>query len=122
MELLSILLLIIFIGSALLLAVMVLLQDEGSDGLGGIFGGGGGGSQQIGNRKGNILTKTTSVLGALFMLTSLGLAYVNRTPSVGDVEGAARRIEGESGVVEWWNAPAEEQNQENQELFLETQE
>ncbi|AFG37688.1 preprotein translocase subunit SecG [Spirochaeta africana] len=103
MGLLSVLLLIVFIISAILLAVMVLIQDEGGDSLGGIFGGSG--SQQIGNRRGNILTKTTSVLGAVFILSSLALAFVNRTPSVGDVEGAARRIEGESGVVEWWNAP-----------------
>ncbi len=110
MGLLSVLLLIVFIVSAILLAAMVLIQDEGGEGLGGIFGGGG--SQQIGNRRGNILTKTTSVLGTIFILSSLGLAFANRTPDVGDVEGAARRMEGEDGVIEWWNAPENDSEDE----------
>ncbi|GAB6090947.1 preprotein translocase subunit SecG [Spirochaeta dissipatitropha] len=105
MGLLSILLLVVFIISAVLLALLVLVQDESGDGLGGIFGGGG--SQQIGNRKGNILTRATSVLGAVFLISSVAFALVNRSSSVGDVEGAARRLESENGVVEWWNTPSD---------------
>lgn len=106
MGFLGILLLIFFLLSALLLVVMVLIQDEGGEGLGGIFGGGGAG--QVGNRSGNILTKTTSVLGAIFLLTSFGLAWLSRTPDTSNVESAARQMEAEDeGAVNWWE-PQEE--------------
>ena len=100
MGFLSILLLVIFGITALLLIVLVLLQDEGGEGLGGIFGGGGQ-AQQGGRRSGNILTKATSVLGAVFLVTAFALAWLNRTPEMGNVEQAARQLESDSGV-EWW--------------------
>ena len=107
MGFLGILLLIFFLLSAVLLVAIVLVQDEGGDGLGGIFGGGGAG--QVGNRSGNILTKTTSVLGAVFLLSSFGLAWLNRTPEAGNVEGAARQIEAEAeGEVNWWQTEDDE--------------
>ncbi len=97
----SIILLVIFVISALLLILLVMLQDEGSEGMGGIFGGGG--SSQIGNRSGNILTKTTSILGAVFILSAFGLAWFSRTPDSGDIEQAAARLRGGSGSgTEWW--------------------
>lgn len=102
----SILLLVIFVVSALLLVVMVMIQDEGGEGLGGIFGGGGG-SSQIGDRSGNILTKTTSILGALFMLTAFGLAWFNRGDT-GDLEQAAAQLRGDDARVEWWTTDGEE--------------
>jgi preprotein translocase subunit SecG len=105
MGFLSILLLVIFGITSILLVILVLLQDEGGEGLGGIFGGGGA-AQQVGRRSGNILTKATSVLGAVFLLTAFGLAWLNRTPETGDVERAARELEGESGV-EWWQTEEE---------------
>src|SRR5690554_1721918 len=98
----GILLMVIFVVSSLLLIVVILLQDEGGEGLGGIFGGGG--SAQVGNRSGNILTRVTSVLAAVFLISSSGLAWLNRTPNTGDVEAAARRLEAQSGntSVQWW--------------------
>ena len=108
MGLLGILLLVFFLISAVLLVLIVLVQDEGGDGLGGIFGGGG--ASQVGNRSGNILTKTTSVLGAIFLLSSFGLAWLNRTPEAGNVESAARQIEAqEEGSVNWWQTEDETQ-------------
>ncbi len=92
---------IVFVLSAVMLVLVVLLQDEGGEGLGGIFGGGA--SAQVGNRSGNILTRITGVLAAVFILSSFGLAWLNRTPDGGDVEAAARRLEAQSGeAVEWW--------------------
>ncbi|MFW6229262.1 MAG: preprotein translocase subunit SecG [Alkalispirochaeta sp.] len=92
---------VIFVVTSVFLVLVVLLQDESSDGLGGIFGGGG--ASQVGNRSGNILTRITSVLAAVFLLSSFGLAWLNRTPDTGDVEAAARRLEAQSGDgVEWW--------------------
>jgi preprotein translocase subunit SecG len=112
MGFLGILLMIFFVLSAILLILIVLVQDEQGDSLGGIFGGGG--AQQYGNRSGNILTRITSILGAVFLLSSFGLAWLNRTPDEGDVEAAARRLEAGSGQVEWWatDQPAGEQAEE----------
>ncbi len=104
MAALSILLLIIFAISAVLLLLVVLIQDEQGEGIGGIFGGGGM-SGQIGNRKGNFLTRTTTVLGVIFLLSSLGLAWVNRSDSGGDIEAAARQAEQGATATEWWVTP-----------------
>jgi preprotein translocase subunit SecG len=105
MSIIGILLLIVFIIASLLLIVIVLLQDEQGEGIGGIFGGGS--STPFGSRSGNILTKFTSILGAVFFITTLGLAWINRTPDTGDVIGAARRNAPEqSETLEWWSDPA----------------
>ena len=105
MGFLTILLIIIFAASALLLIGLVMLQDEGGDGLGGIFGGGG--TTQVGNRSGNILTKTTSILGAVFLVSSFFLAFLNRTPDAGDIVSAAARLDSSEEVVEWWDVDEE---------------
>ncbi len=105
MGFLTILLIIIFAASALLLIGLVMLQDEGGDGLGGIFGGGG--ATQVGNRSGNILTKTTSILGAIFLTSSFFLAFLNRTPDAGDIVSAAARLDSSEEVVEWWDVDEE---------------
>ncbi len=106
MAIVSATLLVIFVLSALLLMVVVLMQDEQGEGLGGLFGGGS--STPFGSRSGNVLTKITSILGAVFILTSLGLAWSNRTPESGDVLGAARRQEaaGEKSL-DWWKTEQE---------------
>ena len=102
MGILTVLLLIIFVVACLLLIAMVLLQDEQGEGLGGLFGGGS--ATPFGSRSGNVLTKFTSILAAVFIVVSLGLAWVNRTPEKGDVLGAAYRENAENNTVtEWWN-------------------
>lgn len=104
---------VVFVISAILLVLIILLQEESGEGLGGIFGGGA--ATQVGNRSGNILTRITSVLAAVFILSSFGLAWLNRTPDSGDVEAAARRLEAQSGAsaVEWWVTTDEETDQED---------
>lgn len=102
MAILSGFLLVMFVGSAVLLVIIVLMQDEQGEGLGGIFGGGG--AAPVGNRSGNILTKATTVIATIFLISVVGYAYVNRTPESTNIEAAARRMEGESqSVLEWWN-------------------
>lgn len=103
---LSILLLVVFGITSVLLIIVVLLQDEGGEGLGGIFGGGGG-AGPVGNRSGNILTRTTTVLGAIFLVTAFGLAWLNRSPDTGDVEAAARQLEGDE-TAPWWQVDEED--------------
>ena len=90
-----------FIICALLVMALVLLQDEQGGGLGGLFGGGS--STPFGSRSGNVLTKITSLLGAIFLLTSLGLSWIKSTNETGDVVGAAQaQVRESSASVDWW--------------------
>ena len=101
MGILTVILLIVFVIVCLLLIAMVLLQDEQGEGLGGLFGGGS--ATPFGSRSGNVLTRFTSILAAVFIIVSLGLAWVNRTPEKGDVLGAAYRDKAENNTTnEWW--------------------
>lgn len=94
-------LLVLFILAAVLLVIIVLMQDEQGEGLGGIFGGGN--AAPVGNRSGNILTRATSVIATVFLLSLFGYAWINRTPEVSNVEAAARALEAENeGVLQWW--------------------
>jgi preprotein translocase subunit SecG len=101
MGVLGIVLLVVFVIVSLFMILFVLVQDEHGEGIGGVFGGGSG--TAFGSRSGNFLTKTTAVLGALFLLGSLGLAVLNRTSKGGNVEAAARAKEGAATKTEWWN-------------------
>ncbi|MCL2319130.1 MAG: preprotein translocase subunit SecG [Treponema sp.] len=96
MGILGIVLLVFFIAVAILLVLLVLAQNEEGDSLGGIFAGGS--STAFGSRSGNVLTKATTVLGALFLIISLGLALINRSPSGAGVEAAGRAMSPETGT------------------------
>jgi preprotein translocase subunit SecG len=118
MGVLSILLLVLFVIVAVLLILLVLVQSEEGDSLGGIFAGGSGSA--FGSRSGNVLTRATTVLGALFLVLSLGLALVNRSPGDTGVEAAGRQFSAEAGA-DWWQedaggAPEAEPSVENEAL------
>lgn len=81
MGVIGIVLLVVFVIVTVLLVLMVLIQSEDGDSLGGLFAGGS--ESAFGSRSGNILTRITSILGALFLLGSFGLALINRTPRTG---------------------------------------
>lgn len=101
MAILSGFLLVVLIITAVLLVVIVLMQDEGGEGLGGIFGGGN--AAPVGNRSGNILTRATSVIATIFLVSLFGYAWINRTPEQSNVEAAARALQNQDGeVLEWW--------------------
>jgi preprotein translocase subunit SecG len=99
MGVLSIVLLVFFIIIAILLVLLVLVQNEEGDSLGGIFAGGS--ASAFGSRSGNVLTRTTTVLGALFLVISLGLALLNRTPGDTGVESAGQELLQEAGGADW---------------------
>jgi preprotein translocase subunit SecG len=100
MGVLSIVLLVFFVITAVLLVLLVLIQNEEGDSLGGIFAGGS--STAFGSRSGNVLTRATSVLGALFLVISLSLALINRTPGDSGVEAAGRRLLNTDGAGSSW--------------------
>ena len=99
MEILSIVLLVFFIIIAVLLILMVLIQNEDGNHLGGLFAGGS--DSAFGSRSGNVLTRTTTVLGALFLIVSLGLALLSRSSEGSGVEQEARRINIEDARTNW---------------------
>jgi len=99
MTILSTVLLVFFVIVAILLILLVLVQNEEGDSLGGIFAGGSGSA--FGSRSGNVLTRATTVLGALFLVISLGLALLSRTPGGTGVEAAGRELSGQSATSNW---------------------
>ncbi|MDR0494138.1 MAG: preprotein translocase subunit SecG [Treponema sp.] len=99
MEILSTVLLVFFVIVAILLVLLVLVQSEEGDSLGGIFAGGSGSA--FGSRSGNVLTRSTTVLGSLFLIISLGLALLNRTPGGTGVEAAGRELSSEAAASNW---------------------
>ncbi len=105
MAIINVLLLVFFVIVSILLILIVLIQNEDGDSLGGIFAGGSGSA--FGSRAGNVLTRTTSVLGALFLVISLSLALLNRTPA-STVEQTAREGNAASSN-EWYMEGSAEQ-------------
>jgi preprotein translocase subunit SecG len=99
MGVLSVVLLVFFVIIAFLLILLVLIQNEEGDSLGGIFAGGSGSA--FGSRSGNVLTRATTILGALFLIISLGLALLSRTPAGTGVEEEGRRISTELEGSDW---------------------
>jgi len=99
MGILSIVLLVFFIIIAVLLILLVLIQNEEGNSLGGIFAGGS--DSAFGSRSGNVLTRTTTVLGALFLVVSLGLALLSRTSGGTGVEEEGRRLITEEARTNW---------------------
>jgi preprotein translocase subunit SecG len=53
-----------------------------------------------------VLTRTTSILGAIFLVLSLGLALINRTPGGTGVESAGRQLSADVDTT-WWQEEEE---------------
>jgi preprotein translocase subunit SecG len=100
MGVLEIVLLVVFVIIAILLILLVLIQNEEGDSLGGIFAGGSGSA--FGSRSGNVLTRATSIFGAVFLILCLGLALLNRAPRASGVEAEARRQAAGQEDEEWF--------------------
>jgi preprotein translocase subunit SecG len=99
MGILTVVLLVFFVIVAILLVLLVLLQNEEGDSLGGIFAGGS--NTAFGSRSGNFLTRSTTVLGALFLIISLGLALLSRTPGGTGIEEEVRRLNTQDTATNW---------------------
>ena len=62
-----------------LIAVILMQKSEGGAlGIGGSGGGGGGGGFMTGRAQADLLTRTTGILAALFMVLSLTIAWYNQ--------------------------------------------
>jgi preprotein translocase subunit SecG len=113
MGIIETLLLVLFAISALLLIIVVLMQDDQGEGLGGIFGGGS--TTPFGSSSGNVLTKITGVLGVVFIVSSLGMAYMHRTVEEDDVLGEARRSSTTEQTESWFeNSDSEDSTSSNE--------
>jgi preprotein translocase subunit SecG len=107
MGLLSIVLLVIFAIASLLMILVIMLQDDQGEGIGGLFGGGS--SSAFGSRSGNILTRFTTVLGAIFIVGAFALAWLNRTPESTDILEQARLEQLQAAdESNWWVERIEE--------------
>ncbi|MBT3400773.1 MAG: preprotein translocase subunit SecG [Rhodospirillaceae bacterium] len=91
------------IGVALVGVVLMQKSEGGLGGLGGGGGGGGGGASGgmgglLGNRQtANLLTRSTGMLAAAFMVTSIGLAILaNGGGSTGSIVNEAAPAHGET--------------------------
>jgi preprotein translocase subunit SecG len=100
MGLVSAILLIFFVIASVFLILLVLVQDEHGEGLGGLFSGSG---ASFGPRTGNVLTRFTTILAAAFLAGAFAVAWLNRTPELGDVVSRARLEAIQSGEQDaWW--------------------
>lgn len=101
MGLISIFLLIVFVIVSLLTMLVVLIQDDQGEGIAGMFGGAS--TTPFGSRSGNVLTRFTSIMGAIFLFAAFSLAWLNRTPESADILEKARieRLQ-KSESTDWW--------------------
>jgi preprotein translocase subunit SecG len=103
--------LILIVLSAILLVILVMLQDEGGEGLGGVFGGGS--STPFGSRSGTVLTKITAVLAAVFIICTMGLAFMKRTPrESGELLDLVREEQYEDSDEQLWYVITEPEESE----------
>ena len=104
---LGVVLLVAFIIVCFLLVLLVSIQDDGENGMGGLLGGRG--TAAFGAHSASILTKTTFVFVVLFFGLSLGLALINKKPSVAKDLVEPATVEAtteESTSAEWWKSEA----------------
>ncbi|MBN1163787.1 MAG: preprotein translocase subunit SecG [Candidatus Krumholzibacteriota bacterium] len=83
--------LMIHIAACFLLIVVVLLQSSKGGGLSGAFGGGGGQAIMGGREAATFLSKATTYLAVIFMLTSLSLAFLSAGRGGREIDSVLRR-------------------------------
>ena len=92
---------VLFFVVSVLLMLIVLLQPGGSGGLGFL---GGGSQSAFGTKTGNIMTRFTTILAALFLVVSFVLGYLNSrqgrigTQELQEIRETVEQLPGEAPV------------------------
>jgi preprotein translocase subunit SecG len=101
MDPISIILLVLIVLSAVILILLVLVQDEQGEGVAGFFSGAS--TTAFGSRSGNVLTRFTTVIAAVFLFGCIGFAWnISRTDNTGNVVGKAREQALSAETTQWW--------------------
>ena len=82
---------ILHVVTCFLLIIVVLMQSSKGGGLSGAFGGGGGQAMLGGRETATFLSKATTYLAVLFMVTSLSLAFLSAGQGGQEARSALRR-------------------------------
>ena len=82
---------VIHVIACFLLIVVVLMQSSKGGGLSGAFGGGGGQAIMGGRETATFLSRFTTYLAVIFMVTSLSLAFLSAGRGGQETESALRR-------------------------------
>jgi preprotein translocase subunit SecG len=82
---------IVHVLTCVLLIVVVLMQSSKGGGLSGAFGGGGGQAILGGRETATFLSKATTYLAIIFMVTSLSLAFLSAGKGGSETESALRK-------------------------------
>jgi len=116
MGFLKIVLIIVEVFSCLLIVGLVLIQRSKSEGMGLAFGSGAGESL-FGARAGNVLSRATTVLAIVFLVTTLLLGIVFSQKKQGimdDVSSKPDPVSAQSTPAQDFNLPANASNSTNQ--------
>ena len=82
---------VVHVITCFLLIVAVLMQSSKGGGLSGAFGGGGGEAMFGGRETATFLSKATTYLAVIFMVTSLSLAFLSADRGGEEAESALRK-------------------------------
>jgi preprotein translocase subunit SecG len=104
MGILGVILFVLYVMDAVLLALLVLIQDEQGDSMGGIFGGGS--NTAFGASSSSVLVKLTRVLGILFLVLSLSVAFFLKSSHGDNVIGESRILNESTTDGNWWENEA----------------
>jgi preprotein translocase subunit SecG len=101
MGILEIFFLVLIILAAIVLTFFIMIQDDTGEGMGGIFGGAS--TTPFGSRAGNVLTRITSIIAVIFLVSTIAYAFLKRTPTDStDILGKAREKQYENAATKPW--------------------
>ena len=103
MGIIGVIVLVLFVIVCVLLVSIVLIQSEEGGGMGGLFGGAG--TQAFGSRSGNIITRSTYVLVALFFVSVFGLAFLHKEPVLAPL--APEAVQPDAQQQPWLDTPSQ---------------
>ena len=108
----GIVLLVAFVIVCVFLILLIVIQDDGENGMGGLLGGRG--TAAFGSHSASVLTKATAVFVVLFIVLALGLALINKKPSLAKDLAPAESTATETTTTDsttsgdWWTSESAE--------------